>query len=120
MPGKYRVAEISAADHLEFLRGRGSASFLQTPAWAQVKSEWGALSLGWFRDASSLGSSTQGVGSELVGVGLVLLRQLPKVKRYLAYLPEGPVLDWDTEDLGSWLTPMPEHLADCAFLRERL
>ena len=25
---------------------------------------------------------------------LVLYRQLPKVKRYLAYLPEGPVIDW--------------------------
>jgi vancomycin resistance protein VanK len=110
VPAKLRVAEISSADHLEFLRGRSSASFLQTPAWAQVKSEWGSLSLGWFRDASSLGSSTQGVGDELVGVGLVLLRQLPKVKRYLAYLPEGPVLDWDTDDLGTWLAPMTAHL----------
>ena len=98
MPGKYRVAEISAADHLEFLRGRGSASFLQTPAWAQVKSEWGSESLGWYD------------GDRLVGVGLVLLRQLPKVKRYLAYLPEGPVLDWDTDDLSAWLTPMTQHL----------
>jgi vancomycin resistance protein VanK len=110
VPAKLRVAEISSADHLEFLRGRSSASFLQTPAWAQVKSEWGSLSLGWFRDASSLGSSTQGIGDELVGVGLVLLRQLPKVKRYLAYLPEGPVLDWDTDDLGTWLAPMTAHL----------
>ena len=98
MPGKYRVAEISAADHLEFLRGRGSASFLQTPAWAKVKSEWGSESLGWFE------------GDRLVGAGLVLLRQLPKVRRYLAYLPEGPVLDWDTDDLAAWLTPMTEHL----------
>ena len=32
---------------------------------------------------------------------LVLYRQLPKVKRYLAYLPEGPVIDWDDEDLES-------------------
>ena len=98
MPGKYRVAEISASDHLDFLRGRSSASFLQTPAWAKVKSEWGSESLGWYDD------------ERLVGVGLVLLRQLPKLKRYLAYLPEGPVLDWDTDDLASWLTPMTEHL----------
>jgi lipid II:glycine glycyltransferase (peptidoglycan interpeptide bridge formation enzyme) len=98
VPRKYRVAEISASDHLEFLRGRSSASFLQTPAWAQVKSEWGSESLGWYD------------GDVLVGVGLVLLRKLPKVKRYLAYLPEGPVLDWDTDDLEAWLTPMIEHL----------
>jgi lipid II:glycine glycyltransferase (peptidoglycan interpeptide bridge formation enzyme) len=43
-------------------------------------------------------------------VGLVLYRQLPKVKRYLAYLPEGPVIDWDAEDLDAWLAPMTAHL----------
>jgi lipid II:glycine glycyltransferase (peptidoglycan interpeptide bridge formation enzyme) len=92
------VREISEGDHLEFIRGRRSASFLQTPAWGHVKSEWRRESLGWHR------------GDELVGVGLVLYRQLPKVKRYLAYLPEGPVLDWDDEDLAAWLTPMAAHL----------
>ena len=54
--------------------------------------------VGWFR------------GSELVGVGLVLYRQLPKVKRYLAYLPEGPVIDWTGDDLEAWLAPMVAHL----------
>jgi lipid II:glycine glycyltransferase (peptidoglycan interpeptide bridge formation enzyme) len=92
------VRKISEGDHLEFIRGRRSASFLQTPAWGHVKSEWRRESLGWHR------------GDELVGVGLVLYRQLPKVKRYLAYLPEGPVLDWDDEDLAAWLTPMAAHL----------
>jgi vancomycin resistance protein VanK len=33
------------------------------------------------------------------------------VKRYLAYLPEGPVLDWDVDDLGAWLEPMTRHLS---------
>ena len=82
---------ISAQEHREFIASRSSASFLQTPAWAAVKSEWKAESIGWFR------------GSELVGAGLVLYRQLPKVKRYLAYLPEGPVIDWSGDDLESWL-----------------
>ena len=30
-----RVREITDDDHLEFLRGRRSASFLQTPAWGR-------------------------------------------------------------------------------------
>ncbi len=81
-----------------FLRTHGSVSFLQTPAWAQVKKEWKAESIGWTRDG------------ELVGAALVLYRQLPKVKRYLAYLPEGPVIDWSGNDLGAWLTPMTAHL----------
>lgn len=92
------VREIPAADHLELIRRRHSASFLQTPAWGRVKSEWRHESLGWFR------------GSELVGAALVLYRQLPKVKRYLAYLPEGPVIDWDDDDLAGWLRPMAAYL----------
>lgn len=92
------VGEISPGDHLEFIRGRRSVSFLQTPAWARVKSEWRAESIGFRRDG------------ELVGAGLVLYRQLPRIKRYLAYLPEGPDLDWADEDLAAWLTPMAAYL----------
>jgi vancomycin resistance protein VanK len=99
------VRTIEPEEHLAFLRTRDSASFLQTPAWAQVKQEWKAESLGWSLPGSPAG--------ELVGVALVLYRQLPKVKRYLAYLPEGPVIDWDTDDLGAWLAPM------AAFLKAR-
>jgi lipid II:glycine glycyltransferase (peptidoglycan interpeptide bridge formation enzyme) len=92
------VRPISADEHRAFIAGRSSASFLQTPAWAAVKSEWRAESLGWYD------------GDRLVGAGLVLYRQLPRVKRYLAYLPEGPVLDWDVDDLAAWLEPMSRHL----------
>jgi lipid II:glycine glycyltransferase (peptidoglycan interpeptide bridge formation enzyme) len=92
------VRPIPAADHLAFLRDQSWASFLQTPAWATVKSEWRAESLGWFDE------------ERLVGAGLVLYRRLPRVRRYLAYLPEGPVLDWTADDLGAWLTPMAAHL----------
>ncbi len=92
------VRPVDAAQHLAFLRAQRSASFLQTPAWGQVKADWRSESLGWFRDG------------ELVGAALVLYRQLPKVKRYLAYLPEGPVIDWTSEDLRAWLVPLAEHL----------
>ena len=96
--GPLTVRDVTEQEHLDFLRGRRSASFLQTPAWGRVKSEWRRESLGFFR------------GDDLVGVGLVLYRQLPKVKRYLAYLPEGPVIDWADDDLAAWLTPMTAHL----------
>jgi lipid II:glycine glycyltransferase (peptidoglycan interpeptide bridge formation enzyme) len=92
-----RVRTIPSDEHLAFVAGRGSASFLQTPAWAAVKSEWRGESLGWFD------------GDDLVGVGLVLYRQVPKLKRYLAYLPEGPVLDW-SGDVAEALDAMRTHL----------
>ncbi len=101
--GALSVASVDPAEHLAFLEARRSASFLQTPAWGAVKSEWRSESIGW-RDA----------GGELVGAALVLHRPIPKVpglSRYtLAYLPEGPVIDWADTDLGRWLDPMAAHL----------
>jgi lipid II:glycine glycyltransferase (peptidoglycan interpeptide bridge formation enzyme) len=93
------VRTITAGDHLAFLQGQGSASFLQTPAWGTVKTEWRHESIGWFR------------GDQLVGAGLVLYRQLPKIAKSLAYLPEGPVLDWADPGLGDLLTAMTGHLS---------
>ena len=98
MTGSLAVRSLSPAEHLDFVRSRGSVSFLQTPAWAKAKPEWRAESVGWVRDG------------EVVGAALVLYRQLPRIRRYLAYLPEGPVLDWGTGDLAAWLRPMADHL----------
>lgn len=92
------VRTITADEHLAFLHAQPSASFLQTPAWGEVKSEWRAESIGWFD------------GGDIVGAGLVLHRQVPRLKRYLSYLPEGPVIDWAADDLRTWLDPMVAHL----------
>ena len=92
------VGPINAAEHLAFVRAQRSVSFLQTPAWAQVKTEWRSESLGWFD------------GQRLVGAGLVLHRPVPRLRsRTLAYLPEGPVIDW-TGELDAWLDPLAAHL----------
>ena len=99
------VRRITADEHLAYVREvsqQRSVSFLQVPSWAAVKAEWAHASLGWFD------------GDELVGAGLVLLRQVPRVKRFLAYLPEGPDLDWTGDrtgrDLAEQLAPLAEHL----------
>ncbi|MEO5851245.1 MAG: peptidoglycan bridge formation glycyltransferase FemA/FemB family protein [Nocardioides sp.] len=92
------VRVIDEDEHLEFLRTQQSASFLQTPAWGRVKSEWRRESVGWVDDDGTI-----------VGAALVLYRQLPRLKRFLAYLPEGPVIDWATDDLGAWLAPLTAH-----------
>jgi lipid II:glycine glycyltransferase (peptidoglycan interpeptide bridge formation enzyme) len=96
------VRTITPAAHLAFLRdlaaAGGSASFLQTPAWGEVKSGWRRESLAWE------------LAGETVGVALVLHRRLPRLRRTLAYLPEGPVLDWSADELAPWLDPMVAHL----------
>ncbi|RZS91171.1 lipid II:glycine glycyltransferase (peptidoglycan interpeptide bridge formation enzyme) [Motilibacter rhizosphaerae] len=95
------VRPVLRDEHLAFVAERGSASFLQLPSWAGVKTEWGSESLGWFDDAGVLR-----------GVGLVLHRRLPRLGRSLAYLPEGPVLDWAAvaADPAAWLDPLVAHL----------
>ncbi|MGQ4359901.1 lipid II:glycine glycyltransferase FemX [Streptomyces sp. SAS_272] len=96
------VRSISRDEHLAFVEGRPSVSHLQIPSWGDVKPDWRAGSLGWIDGAGVL-----------VGAGLVLLRPLPRLRRYLAYLPEGPVVDWHAPDLAErWLTPMLAHLKE--------
>jgi lipid II:glycine glycyltransferase (peptidoglycan interpeptide bridge formation enzyme) len=104
-PAALTVRRITSDEHLAYVAERSDdarISFLQVPSWGEVKAEWQSRSLGWFD------------GDELVGAGLVLLRQVPRVQRFLAYLPEGPDLDWTGErtgrELGEWLTPMAAHL----------
>ncbi len=99
------VRRITADEHLAYVRARSadtSISFLQVPSWAGAKAEWSHASLGWFAD------------DEMVGAGLVLLRQVPRVKRFLAYLPEGPDIDWTGARTGlglaDWLDPLATFL----------
>ena len=104
MTAPVTVRAIAAEEHLAYLAatadGSRPSSFLQVPAWGTVKSEWRSQSVGWHR------------GGELVGVGLVLYRRIPRSRRSLAYLPEGPVIDWDTDELSTWLDPLVRHLRD--------
>jgi lipid II:glycine glycyltransferase (peptidoglycan interpeptide bridge formation enzyme) len=94
----FSVRTISADQHRTFNAGQSSVSFLQTPAWGQVKREWRSESVGWFDG-----------DDRMVGAGLVLYRQLPRIKKYLAYLPEGPVVDWFAGDVGDILRPLADH-----------
>ncbi len=87
------VREIDSLTHQHFVE-QCSGSFLQLPSWAGVKAEWGHASLGWFS------------GDQLVGAGLALLRRTPRIERYLAYLPEGPVLEWETHSAKEVLEPL--------------
>jgi lipid II:glycine glycyltransferase (peptidoglycan interpeptide bridge formation enzyme) len=97
------VRPITAAAHREWNAQQASMSFLQLPAWGDVKVGWRPESLGWF------------AGSDLVGTGLVLYRPVPRIpQRSLAYIPEGPNIDWRREwlpdvDLQDWLRPLVDH-----------
>ena len=89
------LKEIDKDTHIEFLKNYQTFSFLQLPCWAEVKSGWKSKSVGWFDER------------KLVSVGLILIRNIPKTKWSLFYLPEGPVLDPDyAKNVVDWLTPL--------------
>jgi lipid II:glycine glycyltransferase (peptidoglycan interpeptide bridge formation enzyme) len=95
------LKEIDKDTHVEFLKNYQTFSFLQLPCWAEVKSGWKSKSVGWFDER------------KLVSVGLILIRNIPKTKWSLFYLPEGPVLDPDyAKNVVDWLTPLRDFAKD--------
>ena len=83
------VRPLSSAEHLDLIRSRPSVSFLQTPAWARVKTEWRSESLGIFD------------GSEPLGAGAV---ELPGVT-----VPVPPAAGVVTDEPGLFVAePVPD------------
>lgn len=92
------VRPIAGTEHSAFLATAQGVSFLQRPEWAKVKGGWRGESLGWFD------------GDELVGTALVLHRAAPVIKRTLAYVPDGPVIDFTAYAPEQVIRPMAGYL----------
>jgi lipid II:glycine glycyltransferase (peptidoglycan interpeptide bridge formation enzyme) len=111
--GDLQVRQISEAEHLAYVAGRPSVSFLQTPAWGLVKREWRSESIGWIDGEGTVRAA-----------GLVLYRKVPRLRRYLAYLPEGPDLPWEEAaaqaELSRWLSPLQAYLTQRGAFAVRL
>ncbi|MGW3653739.1 lipid II:glycine glycyltransferase FemX [Streptomyces sp. NPDC000878] len=106
MTSRLYVREITREEHLAHLRLRPDASHLQIPEWGGVKPDWLPESIGWFESEGE----GEGEGDVMVAAALVLYRPLPGTRRYLAYLPDGPGIDWRTPRLERWLDPLVAHL----------
>lgn len=84
----------------EFLVASPYANFQQTPHWGRARAGvWQTQTLGWF-DSSD----------RLVGVCAVRRRRLPVLPWTFAYIPFGPVIDWEHGDVHALLTALREHL----------
>ena len=99
------LRNISPAEHRAFVESGtlgDQTSFLQCPGWGAVKEDWRSQSLGWF------------AGRDLSAVATVLYRPIPHTRWSLAYLPEGPLIDWlgerDPRPVADWLDPLVRHL----------
>lgn len=94
------VREITREEHLARLRQYPDTSHLQIPEWGEVKPDWQAESVGWFE------------GGTMAASALVLYRPLPGTRRCLAYLPDGPAIDWHHPRLERLLDPLVAHVED--------
>ena len=92
------VRPISSAEHSAFLETAHDVSFLQRPEWARVKGGWRGESLGFFDQ------------DELVGTALVLHRAAPVIKKTLAYVPDGPVIDFQAHPAENVIRPLAAYL----------
>ncbi|MDA8443136.1 MAG: peptidoglycan bridge formation glycyltransferase FemA/FemB family protein [Peptococcaceae bacterium] len=94
-----RVDKVEPSQYLSFIENNPLGNFMQYPSWAEVKTEWENELLGWYSS-----------DNELVGCTLILLRKMPYLKRYLAYMPRGPILDWQKPQLADFLPPLLAYL----------
>lgn len=107
MPGWYNArvtAAISAAEWDEFAAAHPDGHILQTPAWADLK-----CAFGW--SAARVGIRESG---RLVAGAQVLFRPLPTALFTVAYIPKGPLVDWNNRPLVEFLFQSLDNAAQSA------
>lgn len=75
-----------------FVEQHAYGHFLQSTAWGELKSAHG-----WRSTRASLVNSS----AELVGGAVILMRRLPYGLGIIAYVPRGPIVNWDDSDLAN-------------------
>jgi peptidoglycan pentaglycine glycine transferase (the first glycine) len=85
----------------DFVANHADSHILQTSSWGALKSQFG-----WTDERVGLGQ-----GDELVAGAQVLYRRLPVGIGRLAYVPKGPLVDWDDEEQLTALLAALDHTA---------
>lgn len=88
VPPRARLREIPDSEWDDFVSRHSHGHILQTQAWGQLKAAHG-----WRAARASVLSDQSGP----VGVALALMRALPYGLGKIAYIPRGPVVNWDDE-----------------------
>jgi lipid II:glycine glycyltransferase (peptidoglycan interpeptide bridge formation enzyme) len=89
IPPRARTREITEAEWDSFVLHHPHGHILQTQAWGKLKSLHG------WRAARASVLTPQ---NKPVGVALTLVRSLPYGLGKIAYVPRGPVVNWDNEE----------------------
>jgi lipid II:glycine glycyltransferase (peptidoglycan interpeptide bridge formation enzyme) len=98
---RMKVQAVQKEEYLSFIEKHPLANFMQYPSWAEVKMDWQHDLLGWFED-----------NGKMVGCALVLYRKMPAFNKFLAYIPRGPLIDWNAKNIKEWFLPLFDHLKE--------
>ncbi len=94
--------EITASEWNTFVASHPQGHILQTPAWADLKCAfgWSAARVGIRQTGATPGD---GAGSPIIAGAQILFRPLPLGLATIAYIPEGPLVDWHDDSLVGFL-----------------
>lgn len=91
----------AVSEYESFVSNMKGASFMQSYNWARVKSNW-----------SSEIVAVRGGDGNIVGSCLVLIKEIPFLKRSLLYAPRGPVCDYENQRVVEEIFEGIDRLAD--------
>lgn len=76
-------------------------SYQQTPFWAEARrADWPEYEMvGWYTDAA-----------DPISVAIIRYRRVPGTHLRFAFIPYGPIVDWDTADIAEQLAVLRDHL----------
>ena len=81
----YKIA-VDTTEWDSFLKNNSKGSLLQSSDWAKIKETWDNERIGFYKD------------NQLVGVANILIQPLP-LGLSMFYIPRGPVIDYEDEEL---------------------
>lgn len=81
---------INKKEYDQFVKNHPNCNLLQSYNWASVKQNWDSIYTGVYNESK-----------ELIASGLVLVKRLP-LSFTLFYLPRGPIMDYEDEDLATF------------------
>ena len=86
---------------LTSLQRFGDVSYQQTPFWAEARRvDWpDYVPVGWYAD-----------GADPISVAIIRYRRIPGTKKRFAFIPYGPLIDWDNADISEQLSTLRSFL----------
>ncbi len=96
----YTVEVISKDEYWWFLRKHPEASYQQTPEWGDARrAQWEPELIGWFDQQSRVHA-----------VAVLRYRRVPGTSRSFAFIPQGPLLDWNDPHVAEQLAALGHYL----------